>query len=255
MPQPKIGVIMRLFIFCLLLITTITSNAATVWQNLAPGIDYTSISLNEPMHGAVHAFRIDPTQYSLSLANARDYGMGTSNVGMLALRSQALVAINGGFFDPLHNPLGLRVQNGKQLNPIRPISWWGIFSMHNHRATITAQKYFAENTPADFAIQSGPRLVVNGNIPKLKDNYDARSALAIDRQGNVIIAITENAAITTSQFARILQASTSADGLNCYNALNLDGGNSSQLFAQVGKFNLLIPSFNNVVDAVVVLPR
>ncbi len=246
---------MRLFLFCFLLSIAIASNAATVWQNIAPGIDYTSISLDETTHGYVHAFRIDPTHYRLSLANARDYGMGATNVAILALRSQAILAINGGFFDPLHNPLGLRIQNGKQLNPLRPISWWGVFSMQNNRPSISAQKYFSPSSSTDFAIQSGPRLLVNGKIPSLKDNYDARSALAIDHQGNIVIAITENAAITTSQFAKILQAPTSANGLNCYNALNLDGGNSSQLYANIGRFNLLIPSFNSVVDAVIVLPR
>jgi exopolysaccharide biosynthesis protein len=44
-------------------------------------------------------------------------------------------------------------------------------------------------------------------------------------------------------------------GLGCMNALNLDGGSSTQLYAKTQDFSLSIPSFSAVTDAVVVVPK
>lgn len=229
--------------------------AATQWQNLANGIDYTNISVNST-GGKIHAFKIDLKQYKLSLARAPDFGSKSANVASLAIHSGGIIAINGGFFDPFHTPLGLRIENGQLLNPIRPISWWGIFyTLSNKHAYMASMKNFTLNPNIEFAIQSGPRLVVNGTIPQLKDSYAARSALCIDQQGKVIIAITESVAITPEIFAELLKQSPAQNGLGCYNALNLDGGSSSQIYAAIGSFHLMIPSFSNVADAVVVVPR
>jgi len=228
--------------------------AATQWQTLTRGIDYTNIPLNNT-GGSIHAFKIDLNDYRLSLARAQDGGDKSANVAQLALQNQGIIAINGGFFDPFDNPLGLRIEKGQLLNSLRPISWWGVFYvLNNHRAYIDSQRDFTLAPNIDFAIQSGPRLIINGRIPPLKDSFDARSALCINKPGNVIIAITQNAAPTPTQFAQLLQRPTTKNGLGCYNALNLDGGSSSQLYANVNGFQLLIPSFNNVADGVVVVP-
>jgi uncharacterized protein YigE (DUF2233 family) len=237
------------------LVCTSNAFAATQWQNLATGIDYTNIPVNST-GGKIHAFKIDLKQYRLSLARATDNGSKSANVAALAMQSGGVIAINGGFFDPFHTPLGLRIEKGQLLNPIRPISWWGVFyTLNNNRAYMTSMKNFTLNPSIDFAIQSGPRLIVEGTIPPLKDSYASRSALCINHQGKVIISITENVAVTPEVFASLLKKSTNQGGLGCYNALNLDGGSSSQLYAAIGSFHLMIPSFSNVADAVVVVPR
>ncbi|WP_304985700.1 phosphodiester glycosidase family protein [Coxiella-like endosymbiont] len=57
--------------------------------------------------------------------------------------------------------------------------------------------------------------------------------------GKVIIAITNlNLLLTPTQLAHLVKK------LNCYNALNLDGGTSSQLFARINNFSLNVPSFD-----------
>lgn len=237
-----------LFTFCF----TSVSLAQTQWQKLQDGLDYTNITVNNA-GGKIHAFRIDLNHYKISLVRAKDYGRESNNIINFALDGNGLIAINGGFFDPFHNALGLRIQDGKLLTPLRPISWWGVFYIINGtHPYISSQKGFSLNPSMSFAIQSGPRLVVDGKVPHLKDSYASRGALGIDKQGRVIIAITENIAMTPDAFANTLQASSQKNGLACYNALNLDGGSSSQLYAHINQFNLMIPSFSNVTDAVVV---
>ncbi|NNM58688.1 MAG: phosphodiester glycosidase family protein [Legionellales bacterium] len=242
----------NLLILLITLYFTPISLADTEWQTLSNGLDYTNVTVNSA-GGKIHAFRVNLNDYKISLVRAKDYGSSSDNIINLALDAKGLIAINGGFFDPFHNELGLRIQDGQLLNPLRPISWWGVFYILNStHPYISSQQTFSLNPSINFAVQSGPRLVVDGSIPPLKDSYASRSALGIDKENRVIIAITENIAMTPNAFAAILQAPAEKDGLACYNALNLDGGSSSQLYAHINQFNLMIPSFSNIADAIVV---
>jgi uncharacterized protein YigE (DUF2233 family) len=105
-------------------------------------------------------------------------------------------------------------------------------------------------------VQSGPRLLVDGQIPKqLRPGVANRSALGIRRNGQVVILATQNISLSTLELAQIMQRSEPENGLACWQALNLDGGSSTQLYAKVNDFMLSIPSFMPVADVVVVMPR
>ena len=82
-----------------------------------------------------------------------------------------------------------------------------------------------------------------------------RTAIGYNQNGDVIIAVSENAQLTTLQLAQILRGSEKHGGLGCLYALNLDGGSSSQAYAKVGNFVLDAPSFRAVADGVAVYPR
>ncbi len=70
-----------------------------------------------------------------------------------------------------------------------------------------------------------------------------------------MIVATENLYITMKEFANILSTSEHQGGLGCYNAINLDGGSSTQLFANIGNFRLDVSSYAPVADAILVLPK
>ena len=61
---------------------------------------------------------------------------------------------------------------------------------------------------------------------------------------------TENLPLSTHKLAVLMR-----DRLHCYNAINLDGGNSTQLFAQISYREFNITSFSSVADAVLVIPK
>lgn len=221
------------------------------WQSLQPGLDYRYYSphLIPTTASSVYAFRFNLNQFQLRLISAKSLGLKTAYVNEFAKKSGALVAVNGGFFSTDKEELGLRVQNGKVLNPLRKISWWGVFYIQNKIPKISSMKNFQMQKNIEFAVQSGPRLLVNNQQLKLTPGRDLRSALCIDAQNRVIIAVTNNLPLTTNQFASVLQK------FGCTDALNLDGGNSSQIYAKTGKLNVDIETYRPVADALGVFPR
>lgn len=240
----------------LLVIFSVGASAATQWQTIATGLAYTTIQVDPTDAGSrLHAFRIDLRRYRLNLALARDYRLKYASVRELGERTKALVAVNGGFFSPEYDPLGLRIQNGTARVPLKSTSWWGVFSVRQGTARIDPPRDFRATPQIQMAVQSGPRLVVGGAIPSLKGGVAERSALGITPQGEVVMVATHNAAMTTSAFAEILRRSLTNGGLGCRDAINLDGGRSSQLFARIGQFQVHIPNLSAITDAVIVTPR
>ena len=99
-------------------------------------------------------------------------------------------------------------------------------------------------------MQCGPRLVIDGKIPKLKEGIGERSALGITADQHWIIAVTEHGWMSTTEFAEWLKQ---AGGV--VNALNLDGGSSSQLFYSGNKRVIEITNMATVADGVAILRR
>lgn len=227
--------------------------APTKWQTLAPGLEYTRInSLPGLPNGNLHAFRIDLQHYRLALAFSQDYGNNTNTVAGLVRAHHAIAGVNGGFFSTELKPIGLRISEGKQRTPLKNTSWWGVFFIKNKQAYIVAQNVYKSDDNIKFAVQSGPRLLINGIIPNLKPGTADRTALGITKNGRVILLASENLPITTLQLAQIMQSSTAEGGLDCVNAINLDGGSSTQLYAKINQFILDVPGYSSITDAVLI---
>lgn len=224
-------------------------HAKGYWQKLSPGIEYQDLAgglLSPWTH--IYAFRIDLNKNTLALVNAKNLALKNASANQFAEHSKALLSINGGFFDNQFNPLGLRITNKKLENPLKRISWWGIFYIKNNKASISSLNHFNYDSDIDFAIQSGPRLLIKRKIPSLKAGEADRSALGITVDGKIIILVSTNAAMSTRQLAHLLKSPP----LSCTDAINLDGGSSSQLYAHIGSFLLNVHGFSNVSDAIIV---
>ncbi|MHA7840699.1 MAG: phosphodiester glycosidase family protein [Gammaproteobacteria bacterium] len=237
---------------CLLWLSPLLADT-THWQKLSPGLDYAVIPLlKNTSHGKLHAFRIDPNRYTFQVLQAKDYYLNTATAYTLGKQNNALITINAGFFNPADKPLGLRLSEGNVLNPLKNISWWGIFYTEREYPRIVSRRTFHKNPQMNFAIQAGPRLVINSHIPPLKEDYAERTVLGITTDNRIIVAVTDNAPVTTEQMAQLLLASSEKGGLNCKDALNLDGGSSSQLYAHIKNFYLYVPGFARVPDVIIV---
>ncbi len=233
----------------LLIFFPVTKALARAWQKVAPGLVYQDLIANPLTPWAhIHAFQIDLKQYRLDLITAKDLSKEQASITELARKSRALIAINGGFFDNKFRPLGLRINQQQEHNPIRRISWWGVFMIKNNTPSIVRSHEYQHNDQIQFAVQSGPRLIINGYIPHLRPGIAERSALGIDRHNKLIVLVTDKAMITTTELAQLMKAAP----LNCVNALNLDGGSSSQLIARLPSFRLNVHGYSNLSDAIVI---
>jgi len=249
MPKALKNIIKFKLIFVLSSISIITQ--ANAWNTIAPGIEYQDISNSSIINLTnthIHAFKIDLKLNKFNLALASELNDKSAFVDNFAKKHSAVIAINGGFFDKSYRPLGLRISNYRQYNPIKNISWWGIFYIINNKPYISQVNNFNKNQKISFAVQSGPRLVINGIIPKLKPGYAERTALGITQNNEIIILVTQNTPITTTELAKLMKSSP----LECKNAINLDGGSSSQLFVNLINFHLSVSGFSEISDAIIV---
>jgi uncharacterized protein YigE (DUF2233 family) len=103
------------------------------------------------------------------------------------------------------------------------------------RAAIAETRAFLKRRAhVDLATQSGPMPVINGRLHPRFDrrsiSLKTRDGVGVRPDGKVIFAISQGE-VSFDAFARLFR-----DGLNCPNALFLDGGSASSLYA---------PSFNS----------
>jgi uncharacterized protein YigE (DUF2233 family) len=247
-PSNKIY-LLNLFFLMITFFLSSNSFSAQIWQELSSGIEYQDLKggiLAPWSH--IHVFRIDLEKNQLALVTAKTMALKHASADQFAQHSKALISINGGFFDREFNPLGLRINDKKLEHSLKKISWWPIFYVKNNRPHIANVHQFTHDSEIDFAIQSGPRLIRKGKIPSLKKGLADRSALGITRDGKVIIVVSTNSAMSTQDLAHIMKSVP----LSCTDAINLDGGSSSQLFAHINSFHLNVHGFSNVSDAIIV---
>ncbi|MDQ0194071.1 phosphodiester glycosidase family protein [Paenibacillus wynnii] len=159
----------------------------------------------------------------------------------LAKRNNAIVAINGTFFDAYTKgdykaPYGYIVSGGKMLKNSSG-DRRAIFTYDkNHLAALIPGLDFKDQFAANSiegGLQAGPRLLTDGKIsldvkgegfkdPKILTGGGARSALGLTRDHKLILLTSSGA--TIPQLAEIMKQA------GAYQAMNLDGGASSGLY-------------------------
>jgi uncharacterized protein YigE (DUF2233 family) len=149
-----------------------------------------------------------------------------------------LFATNAGMFDSNLKPVGLYVEQGRELVHANTKSGRGnfhmmpngIFYISADRAAVAETQAFLKQRPqADLATQSGPMLVIDGRLHPRFDrrgtSLKTRNGVGVRADGKVIFVISQEA-VSFDAFARLFR-----DGLKCPNALFLDGGSASSLYA------------------------
>ncbi|MDP9137826.1 MAG: phosphodiester glycosidase family protein [Pseudomonadota bacterium] len=153
-------------------------------------------------------------------------------------------AMNGGMYQADFRPVGLLIENGRELSPADTATLTGtpgqipnfykkpngVFYIGGGQAGILETDRFLSQRPkTEFATQSGPLLVIDGAIhPALIVNSTdrkPRNGVGLSNPTAVHFVITEGW-VNFHDFARFFR-----DGLGCPNALFLDGGTASGLYA------------------------
>ena len=233
----------RIWIILFGLLTAL--DAAADWRPVATGVDYQSEG-----RPPVHLFRLDPTRVYLDLLLSKDFNAQTLTASQYRSRGGALLVINGGFFDSAFQSLGLLHRRNQTIHSLRRTSW-GVFLMNrdNTPGVIPSQEWHGDEADTTtLAIQAGPRLVVHGKIPNLKESVpDRRSAVGITPDGKVLIAASETL-LTLRQWAEFISRF-------CPDALNLDGGGSTQIAAEMPNLSLQVVGMTGVPNALAVFRK
>ena len=153
-------------------------------------------------------------------------------------------AMNGGMYQGNFRPVGLYVENGRELIPANTATISdapsqipnfykrpnGVFYIGDGKAGILETgRFLADRPEAKFATQSGPMLVVDGAIHPAfivnSTDRKPRNGVGVSSSTQVHFVITKGW-VNFYEFARFFR-----DGLGCANALFLDGGEAPGLYA------------------------
>jgi hypothetical protein len=162
----------------------------------------------------------------------------------------AVVAINASFFDHEGRAMGLAVDEGRVLVRSKRRSW-GALVIDDRNARIVLGGEIEDDHTHRLVVQGLPRLVVGGKVQPLKPQLAERTAVCA--KGNVVVLVVSTRTETTP-FARFLADPPDRGGLGCRDALNLDGGPSTQLVARLPTLTLSLVGGWGVPNALVATP-
>jgi hypothetical protein len=218
------------------------------WQRLAPDLELRVLHVRAAgtLSGEVRvvALRTRPSRIRIVRGDTLEAGEWRS-------RENARAVINGGYFGENGKSLGLRISDGRRFGGLHPANW-GVFFIADGKARVLHTRDFTKQHKSlkgiTQAVQCGPRLVVNGRVTDLKPQTARRSALGIQRDGRIVLAVSEG----VLSFQEWAQLWAREDGLDCRDALNLDGGGSTQISLKTPKRSLEISGSWPVPDAVAI---
>jgi uncharacterized protein YigE (DUF2233 family) len=212
------------------------------WQRLEHGFETARYRIpfeSSVVSSEVLLLRVDPVRYSIHVVPAIKTGSLSSDVKTITTRFGGIAGINGNFFDPEGRALGVVVSNFVEKQKVQRggsvLS--GVFFTDGKRFGIAHRDDFQSAGIAE-ALQAGPRLIVNHEPVQVKqpDSGTRRSGIAITRSQQIILYATtvRFPGATLGQIQTMLLSPE----LQIVDALNLDGGGSSQLFvAKLGANN------------------
>jgi exopolysaccharide biosynthesis protein len=173
-------------------------------------------------------------KYRLATLRAADFGKTNLSIKNLTNAHNALLGINANFFDENNKAIGLVVSKGNTYQKVHNggSTLTGIFSVSSKSLSIVNRTEYQPISTLE-AIQAGPRLISQGSrIQGLRnlDTKSRRSGICLDAQKNVIFFISNGfSGITLNDLIELLLSKE----INCYDALNLDGGGSAQLYLKL----------------------
>ena len=217
---------------------------------VAPGIEYASFERrsDDVEQFQIHAFKIDLEVAELRLVSAGG-SAARQTVEQIAAPYPAVVAVNASFFDTEGRAIGLAVSDGQLLAAGRRQNW-GALVVEGKKARIVLGSDIQDYRAYRLIVQGIPRLVVGGKVQRLKPQVAVRTAVCAAGSSIAIAVATK---VETTDFARFLADAPEKGGLGCSDALNLDGGPSTQLVVRLPSMNLALPGWA-VPNALVALP-
>lgn len=177
---------------------------------------------------------VDPANQSIALISKGQDGKPIEKLERLPPPFEW--AMNAGMYHQDLSPVGLYVENGVEQAPLNLADAAGNFFMKpngvffvdraGRLGVLESNAFQAAKPDAVLATQSGPMLVISGNIhPRFEpdgQSKNIRNGVGVDKSGSAVFAISREP-VSFGRFARLFR-----DALGCQNALFLDGTISVQ---------------------------
>jgi uncharacterized protein YigE (DUF2233 family) len=204
------------------------------WEHLSPGLEEARFQLpgNSILNPSFVVIRASQQNFRVQVIRAAEYGSRRSTVRSLCKSSGASVCINSNFFDEQGKPLGLVISRGILHQKIHNGggTLTGILYVTADRVGVAHRSGFASQGVLE-ATQAGPRLISQGApVVGLRDSSSTSnlSLICIDKEGRILLARVALAMFGGS--LQEIQRTLMRPEIGCQEALNFDGGGSSQLF-------------------------
>lgn len=203
------------------------------WRQITEDLENatTSYGSDRLTTSVISLFRTSLKRFHIQVLQASNFGKSKMSAKQMCEAAHAALCVNANFFDPAGKPLGLVVSRGIVSNPMHRGGnvLTGIFAVTKDGIKINGRDDFDLGGTAE-AVQAGPRLISKGrNVTGLRDSATVRrSGICIDRESRLVIYVIADSwsHSTTDEILTLLKSSE----IGCVDALNLDGGGSSQLF-------------------------
>lgn len=222
----------------LALLLLVATTALADWQKVGPGVDYQRFTTATT---DIHVTRIDLTNDEIRVVATRESERGL-RVSELAKKIHALAAINGDYFDPKMNPVGLTVGPCGAWQGSKDTAREGVVAVGAKQARIDRQKDVMDPVEdwVETAISGWPVLVVDcepltaaqlpGSDPFTRAPHP-RTAVGLSRDRKTLYFVVadgrrQNApGLTLAELGKFM-----AEELEACSAINLDGGGSTAMW-------------------------
>lgn len=224
----------------------LTAAASVVWQEI-PGGAYADFVMQGVQYGA---FRADVSKIRLLWRNQQGENYRKLRNAKEALEAQGYpvyLLMNAGIFDIEERPAGLWIEDGAELKTLNlktgqgnfHIQPNGVFLIEDQQAKIISSAEYAASKPQpQWALQSGPLLLINGVInPRFRPDLHSphrRNAVCVDQNGVVIFVMSLNA---QNEMPNFYDFASALQALECQQALYLDGSLATWFIP--GRFSVL----------------
>jgi len=207
---------------------------ATVWILLCIAATFISFYPAQKDEDVYLTYTVDPKKQQIALFWKDDKGnilksLGNVKTYVESKNKTLLFAMNAGMYTTDNAALGLFIQDGKTIKAINKRSAGGNFYMKpngvlyidkDNKATICKTEDFVNSGNIKYATQSGPMLVIDGNIhpsfTKGSLNVNIRNGVGI-LPNNQLVFVMSKGFVNFYDFAAYFKK------LGCKHALFLDG--------------------------------
>ncbi len=200
---------------------------------------YKVIDIKGPSYQGYLVALYDPSK--ISIATTRYLGVRGEDILTVSKRENAIIAMNaGGFYDPDWNsngalPHGTVISNGKVVSDFADAGMAGGFICFTNENKLVLGKMSKEEAlkiGCRDAVEFGPYLIVNGKSSFISGNggwgIAPRTAIG-QRKDGIVLMLVINGRIPSSIGANMRDLTEIMENYGAYNAVNLDGGSSTEL--------------------------